>query len=93
MMAGCGGNSGNGETLTPEQAEDDAAAGEDAKSSGESSGEGESYKIAVVKQMDHASLDEIAEAVCEELIASPQVPTMQSTSSMRCIPGRGTSRY
>lgn len=67
MMAGCGGNSGNGETLTPEQAEDDAAAGEDAKSSGESSGEGESYKIAVVKQMDHASLDEIAEAVCEEL--------------------------
>ena len=83
MLAGCGGNSGNGETLTPEQAEDDAAAGEDAKSSGESSGEGESYKIAVVKQMDHASLDEIAEAVCEELdsIASSSDHAVNMTAS------------
>lgn len=29
--------------------------------------EKDSYKIAVVKQMDHASLDEIANAICEEL--------------------------
>lgn len=29
--------------------------------------EGSAYKVAVVKQMDHASLDEIANAVCEEL--------------------------
>ena len=32
-------------------------------------GEGETYRIAVVKQMDHASLDEIAEAVTAELDA------------------------
>ena len=29
--------------------------------------EGSAYKVAVVKQMDHASLDEIANAVCEEM--------------------------
>lgn len=32
-----------------------------------SSGDGGSYKVAVVKQMDHASLDEIAAAVCARL--------------------------
>ena len=41
-------------------------------SSGTSSGntgEGDSYKIAVVKQMDHASLDEITDAITAELDA------------------------
>ena len=29
----------------------------------------DTYKVAVVKQMDHASLDEIANAICEQLDA------------------------
>ena len=44
----------------------DPAGAADSSSSG-SSGESASYKIAVVKQMDHASLDEITEAITAEL--------------------------
>ncbi len=60
MAAGCGQNSGG----TPQD-----AAGAPAEVA-----EKTTYRIAVVKQMDHASLDEIADAVCEELdqIASDQ---------------------
>ncbi len=44
------------------------ASSEAAASSG-NAGEGASYRIAVVKQMDHASLDEIADAITAELDA------------------------
>ncbi|MBS6395724.1 MAG: ABC transporter substrate-binding protein [Clostridiales bacterium] len=48
------------ETTTAEEAAE--APAEDAQA-----GDTKAYKVAVVKQMDHASLDEIANAVCEEL--------------------------
>lgn len=57
LTAGCGG--GNAGNETPGQQDGTAAPAEDA--------EGDTCKIAIVKQMDHASLDEIADAVCEEL--------------------------
>lgn len=57
LTAGCGGSNAGNET--PGQQDGTAAPAEDA--------EGDTCKIAIVKQMDHASLDEIADAVCEEL--------------------------
>lgn len=77
LTAGCGSSADSTETsseapATEESAEDtadtDAAAAEesDAEETAEST-EGASYKVAVVKQMDHASLDEIANAICAEL--------------------------
>lgn len=61
MLTGCGGNSdapsenNAAESKEPEEAADTEET------------EKTSYKVAVVKQMDHASLDEIADAICEEL--------------------------
>ena len=52
--------------------------------------DGGEYTVAVVKQMDHASLDEIAAAVCEELDAWQK--RTEFPSSMRYIPARATSR-
>lgn len=57
LVSGCGNTSDSAET-TSEAAEDAETAG---------AAEGDVYKVAVVKQMDHASLDEIADAACEEL--------------------------
>lgn len=62
MTAGCG----NGGKETPAEKANGADAGEE-ESAGGAAADGASYKIAVVKQMDHASLDEIADAVCKEL--------------------------
>lgn len=71
MVSGCG-NTSSGETSG--NAEDaDAAVEEDtdsadtANSTENNTNSKDSYKIGVVKQMDHASLDEIANAVCAEL--------------------------
>ena len=70
-VSGCGGTADRGSEAPAENAEDSEAEGtgsaENAEAAGEEGAEGGSYKIAVVKQMDHASLDEIANAVCEEL--------------------------
>lgn len=70
-VSGCGGTADGGNEAPEENAEDSEAEGagsaENAEAAGEEGAEGGSYKIAVVKQMDHASLDEIANAVCEEL--------------------------
>lgn len=54
-------------TAEPEETDsaDDTAAADD--TAGEASGE--TYKIAIVKQMDHASLDEIANAIAAEFDA------------------------
>lgn len=70
-VSGCGGTADGGSEAPAENAEDSEAEGagsaENAEAAGEEGAESGSYKIAVVKQMDHASLDEIANAVCEEL--------------------------
>lgn len=65
MMTGCGGNS----EAPSENAADGAAADNADNTDAADDAEKTSYKVAVVKQMDHASLDEIANAVCEELDA------------------------
>ena len=58
-LAACSGGSGDtGTAAPPDPADTTAPAG---------SGDGETYTIAVVKQMDHASLDEIANAVTARL--------------------------
>ncbi len=67
MVSGCG-NTSSGETSegadnTEEAVEEDTDSAE-AENNTDSK---DSYKIGVVKQMDHASLDEIANAVCAEL--------------------------
>lgn len=56
-MTGCGatGNTENSSAETKQETTDDAS--------------GDAYKIAIVKQMDHASLDEIADAIGAELDA------------------------
>lgn len=65
--AGCG-ETGSSSGNTAENAvENGAEAAESKENAGEEGADGSSYRIAVVKQMDHASLDEIAAAVCEEL--------------------------
>ena len=63
-LSGCGSTAeeSTDSTQSTESAEDEGASAET-----EASAEGGAYKVAVVKQMDHASLDEIADAVCEEL--------------------------
>ena len=73
LVAGCGSN-GAADTAadaadaeeTTESTDDTAADAADAE---ETANAGATYKVAVVKQMDHASLDEIANAVEEELDA------------------------
>ncbi len=69
-VTGCGGTGEGGATPAENTETDKAETADDAEdtaAAGEGSTDGSSYKIAVVKQMDHASLDEIASAVCEEL--------------------------
>lgn len=67
MVSGCG-NTSSGETSegadnTEKVVEEDT---DSAEAENNTDGK-DSYKIGVVKQMDHASLDEIANAVCAEL--------------------------
>ena len=72
LVAGCG-STGAADTAADTSAEettestDDTEA--DAADAEETANAGATYKVAVVKQMDHASLDEIANAVEEELDA------------------------
>lgn len=68
MVSGCGNNASSdtadsGQTEEATDTEDSDAA-DRTENNTESK---DSYRIAVVKQMDHASLDEITNAVCEEL--------------------------
>lgn len=80
FLGGCGGKETSG---SPEasgaKAEETTAQGSKETKEEKTGGAGENteagnadggeYTVAVVKQMDHASLDEIAAAVCEELDA------------------------
>ncbi len=71
MVSGCG-NTSSGETSgsaedTDAAAEEDTDSADTAESTENNTESKESYRIGVVKQMDHASLDEIANAVCAEL--------------------------
>ena len=73
LVAGCGSN-GAADTAADTSAEEttestDDTAAADAADAEETANAGATYKVAVVKQMDHASLDEIANAVEEELDA------------------------
>lgn len=95
LLGGCGGKetsgspeaSGTKEEETTAQGsketkeEKTGGAGENTEAGNADGGE---YTVAVVKQMDHASLDEIAAAVCEELDALAE--RTGSPSSMRYIP-------
>lgn len=82
-VAGCGNTDGSGtapaDNAEESRTEEVTEAADDTEAAGGESTEGGSYKIAVVKQMDHASLDEIANAVCEELdtIAADNGITME----------------
>lgn len=69
MVSGCGGSgSGTSEPETTEAPEEEAPDAEaPAEEESETPAEGATYKVAIVKQMDHASLDEIANAICDEL--------------------------
>lgn len=70
LVSGCGSKTESTEAPA-ENASDDAEAEAPTEAEGEEApveaADGASYKVAVVKQMDHASLDEIANAICEEL--------------------------
>ena len=62
-LAACGGSSSSSSSSSGGSSSSSAGgAGSQSQSA-----EGETYKIAVVKQMDHASLDEIANAITAEL--------------------------
>ncbi len=63
-LAACGAETTPAQTADPEQTATDAP--EETKTPSEA---GETYKVAIVKQMDHASLDEIADAVAAQLDA------------------------
>lgn len=69
MVSGCGGSgSGTSEPETTEAPEEEAPDAEaPAEEESETPAEGATYKVAIVKQLDHASLDEIANAICDEL--------------------------
>ena len=81
MLAACGSETTSSESSTSEAAVENTSAesaqADETEVSSEAATEestasdtsGASYKIAVVKQMDHASLDEIADAVCAQLDA------------------------
>lgn len=60
LLAGCSG----GSTTSEESTESTEAEETETE---EEEGTGDAYKIAIVKQMDHASLDEIANAIAAEL--------------------------
>lgn len=74
LTAGCGSSAETteapAETAEAEESTEEAEEAETEESEAEEAAEteeGASYKVAVVKQMDHASLDEIANAICAEL--------------------------
>ena len=64
-MAACAGKSNTPAAETPAQL--DAPAAEETPAAEEPAAESASYKVAIVKQLDHASLDEIANAITAEL--------------------------
>ena len=67
MVSGCG-NTSSGETSEGADNTEEAVEEDTDSAEAENNTDGkDSYKIGVVKQMDHASLDEIANAVCAEL--------------------------
>lgn len=69
MTAGCGGTKNNEAPAenVPQDAAEDSETAEEAEAPEAGTTKSGSYKIMIVKQMDHASLDEIADAICEEL--------------------------
>ena len=62
-LSGCGSTGESADSTQSTENTEETSAGDTAADESE----GSAYKVAVVKQMDHASLDEIANAVCEEL--------------------------
>ena len=62
-LSGCGSTVESADSTQSTENAEETSAGDTAADESE----GSAYKVAVVKQMDHASLDEIANAVCEEL--------------------------
>lgn len=62
-LSGCGSTGESADSTQSTENAEETSAGDAAADESE----GSAYKVAVVKQMDHASLDEIANAVCEEL--------------------------
>ena len=69
LVAGCG-STGAADTAADTSAEETTESTDDTEADAEETANaGATYKVAVVKQMDHASLDEIANAVEEELDA------------------------
>lgn len=69
LVAGCG-STGAADTVADTSAEETTESTDDTEADAEETANaGATYKVAVVKQMDHASLDEIANAVEEELDA------------------------
>ena len=64
LVAGCG-STGAADTTADTSAEETTESTDDTEA--DTADAGASYKVAIVKQMDHASLDEIANAVEEEL--------------------------
>lgn len=71
LIAGCGSSTETAEapaeTSEAEESAEEPAEASEAEAETEESAEGAVYNVAVVKQMDHASLDEIANAICAEL--------------------------
>lgn len=69
LVAGCG-STGAADTVADTSAEETTESTDDTEADAEETANaGATYKVAVVKQMDHASLDEIANAVEEKLDA------------------------
>ncbi len=62
-LSGCGSTGASADSAQSTENAEETSTGDTASDESE----GGAYKVAVVKQMDHASLDEIANAVCEEL--------------------------
>ena len=62
-LSGCGSTGESADSTQSTENAEETSAGDTAADESE----GSAYKVAVVKQMDHASLDGIANAVCEEL--------------------------
>ena len=62
-LSGCGSTGESADSTQSTENTEETSAGDTVADESE----GSAYKVAVVKQMDHASLDEIADAVCEEL--------------------------
>jgi putative ABC transport system substrate-binding protein len=66
MFAGCGSTNTNTNTNTATDVETPA---QDTQAPAEDNTEAASYKVAIIKQLDHASLDEIANAIAAQLDA------------------------